>query len=171
MNWDMAVFRIIHILLGVFWAGALFFFALFLLPSVRDAGPDGAKIMGALQRRRYVDILPIIAIFTILSGFWLYWRVSGGFEPAYMGSKYGMAYGLGGVTALMALAIGLVVVRPSAMRTGRIMQAMPSTPEGPERQALMNEVQKLRQRATTGSQVVAVLLAVTVILMAVTRYL
>jgi hypothetical protein len=47
--------RLLHIVLGAFWVGTLIFFALFLIPSVRDAGPDGAKVMAALQRRRFLD--------------------------------------------------------------------------------------------------------------------
>ena len=50
--------RLLHVVLGVFWAGALIFTAVFLLPSIRDAGPDGAKVAAGLMRRRFLDVLP-----------------------------------------------------------------------------------------------------------------
>jgi uncharacterized membrane protein len=167
----LLILRTIHILLGVFWAGTIIFFAIFMLPSLRDLGPDGAKVMGALQKRRYMEIMPAVALLTIITGFWLYWIVSGGFDPAYMGSRSGMLYGVGGVTAVLALLIGVTVIRSAAMRVGAIMQKLPQMPAGAERDALMVEVQRLRQRTGFGSSIVALLLIITVSLMAVTRYL
>ncbi len=52
MDLEMVAMRLIHIGLGVFWAGAIFFIVLFLEPSVRAAGPDGARVMQGLQQRR-----------------------------------------------------------------------------------------------------------------------
>lgn len=99
--------RVVHMVLGVFWVGTLMFSALFLLPAIRDAGPDGAKVAAGLMRRRFLDVLPAAAAVTVLSGFWLYWRVSAGFSSGYMGSSPGMAYGLGGLAAVLALGLGV----------------------------------------------------------------
>ena len=52
MDITMVVMRTVHILLGVFWAGTFFFVVLFLEPSVRAAGLDGAKVMKGIQERR-----------------------------------------------------------------------------------------------------------------------
>ncbi len=41
MHAVMIALRLLHILLGVFWAGTLFFIVTFLEPSVRAAGPEG----------------------------------------------------------------------------------------------------------------------------------
>jgi len=165
----LLLLRLVHVLLGVFWAGTIFFFAAFLLPSLGDIGPDAGKVMGALQKRNYVNVMPVIALITIISGILLFYKVSGGFSAAYPRSHY-MGYGTGGTAAIIALAIGMILIRPAANRMGQIMQSMPSTPPGPEKDALLTEVQKLRQRTALGSQIVAGLLLLAVILMAVTRY-
>src|SRR5574341_275399 len=89
----MVTMRLLHVVLGVFWAGALFFHAWFLIPSVRDAGPDGAKALQALQQRGFMNVLPIAALLTILSGVYLMWRVSAGFQPAWSRSPTGMSLG------------------------------------------------------------------------------
>ena len=171
MDIMIVILRLLHVVLGVFWAGTIFFFAMFLFPTLGDMGPDAGKFMGALTKRRYPDIMPVIAGITILSGFLLYYRMSNGFDPAYMGSRYGMGYGNGGVTATLALIIGVAMLRPAANRMGKLMQSMPSAAAGPERDQMMAEVTRLRQRLATGSMIVTFLLLVTVILMAVTRYL
>ena len=60
--------RVIHIVVGVFWAGTVFFNAWLLAPALRDLGPDGGKVMGALAKRGMLMILPVAGILTILSG-------------------------------------------------------------------------------------------------------
>ena len=162
--------RLLHVVLGVFWAGSLIFFAMFLVPSVRDAGPDGAKVMAALQRRRFLDVMPVVAALTILSGLWLYWRMSGGFNWAWITSSTGLALGIGGVIAVVAFGIGVDVMRPAALRAGAIAKQMATSPEGPDRDAQLAQVQQLRQRSAKAGRVVAALLFVTTALMAVARY-
>ena len=78
MHAVMIVLRLVHILLGVFWAGTLLFVATFLEPSLRAAGPEGGRVMQRLLQRRYLDIMPVIAALTIATGLILYWVVSGG---------------------------------------------------------------------------------------------
>jgi hypothetical protein len=157
--------RLLHIVLGAFWVGTLIFFALFLIPSVRDAGPDGAKVMAALQRRRFLDVV------TILSGFWLYWRISGGFSSAWVTSPSGLALGIGGALAIVAFLIGVGIMRPAALRAGALAQQAGALPQGSERSAQLAIVQQLRSRSVTAGRGVAVLLALATALMAVARYL
>jgi hypothetical protein len=170
MDLLLIVMRLLHVGLGVFWAGVMIFNSIFLGPSVRDAGPDGAKVMAGMMRRRFMDVMPVVAILNILSGLWLYWKMSGGFEPAYMRSATGMAFGTGGVLAIIAFIIGVTVVRPSmlkAMALGpRIAQAQPQ-----EKDAMMAEAQSLRVKAMGAGKVVSLLLGLAVAAMAVARYL
>ncbi len=163
--------RLLHVVLGAFWAGTLIFFALFLVPAVRDVGPDGAKVMAALQRRRFLDVMPAVAVVTILSGFWLYWSISGGFTSAWVTSPSGLALAIGGVLAVVAFLIGVGVMRPAALRAGTLAQQVAALPEGPERSAQLATVQQLRSRSVTAGRVVATLLALATALMAVARYL
>lgn len=169
MDVALVLARLLHIVLGAFWVGALLFNAIFLLPALGDIGPDAAKVGAGLQRRRLMTVMPIVALLTILSGFWLYWRVSGGFASGYMGSPQGQTLGAGAVATLVAWVIGLAVVRPSMNRVGelgqRIAQAAPT-----EREALLAEVAAARQRSTTSGRWVAGLLTLALAAMAVARY-
>ncbi len=151
----MLLARLLHVVVGVFWAGAVFFNAFLLGPAVRDAGPEGGKIMGALARRGMLTIMPVAGLITILSGFWLYWRVSAGFNPDYMGSRPGMVYGFGMITSLIALAIGFLVMRPSIIKAATAEPAL---------------AQRLRQRAAAGGLWVAFFVGIAVISMAIGRY-
>lgn len=167
----MVTLRLLHIVLGVFWAGTLIFVATYLVPSVREAGPDGVKVMGAIQRRRFLDVMPAVAAVTILSGLWLYWLLSGGFNWNWVMSPMGLALGTGGVLAIVAFTIGVVVMRPATLRAGAISRHMASALEGPERDSLQQQVKQLRMRSAAAGRAVAVLLFLTTALMAVARYL
>jgi hypothetical protein len=170
MNTVGMVLRAIHLLCGVYWAGTLFFLVTLLQPSVADAGPEGGKVQQALMRRRFLEIVPLMAILTILSGIELYRRISGGFNGAWIASASGTTLTIGAVAALVAFSIGMSVLRPSAKKVGQLAQRAQGLPEGPDRDAAFAEVQRLRRRMVVGGRSVAVLLTIAVITMAVFRH-
>jgi hypothetical protein len=161
--------RLLHVVLGAFWAGTLIFNALFLVPAIRDAGPEGAKVAAGLLRRRFLDIMPIAAALTILSGLWLYWRMSGGFQSAYVRSPTGLTLAFGGLAALSAFAIGVGVMRPATLQAASLAQAAAQVPS-PEHDARLAAAQRLRLRAASSGRVVALLLALALGAMALARY-
>ena len=161
--------RVLHVVLGVFWAGTLVFNAAFLLPAIRDAGPEGAKVAAGLIRRRFLDILPIMAAVTVLSGLYLYWRVSGGFAAEYMGSAPGIVYGAGSVAALTALALGVGILRPAMLRAAALTQSAAGLAAKEAEQALTT-AQALRARAGTVARAIAWLLGAAAVAMSLARY-
>jgi hypothetical protein len=166
----LLIARLLHVVLGVFWAGTLIFNAVFLVPTIRDAGPEGAKVAAGLMRRRFFDVLPVVAGLTVLSGLWLYWRVSGGFTPAYMRSGPGMSYGLGATAAILAFGLGVGIMRPAMLRAAALSQSAASLAP-PEREAQLARAQGLRRRAAATGRAVAGLLLVAAGTMALGRYL
>lgn len=167
----MIALRLLHIVLGVFWAGTLIFIATFLNPAVRAAGPDGGRVMLRLQERGLLNIMPVVAAFTILSGLALYWRVSGGLQDVWVASRLGIAFAIGGVASIVAFVIGVFVMRSAALRVATLVPGLEQLPEGPARQARQAEIQLLRQRAAAATRWVAGFLAIAVVTMAVARYL
>jgi uncharacterized membrane protein len=164
----MLAARALHILLGVFWAGTLIFNAIFLLPAIRDAGPEGGKVAAGLMQRRFLDVMPWVALLTVVTGFYLYWRLGAG-SPAFFGSRPGMVYGMGGVLSVLALVIGVGVVRPAMLRAASLTRAAVAAAP-PERDAALAMAQGLRARAAAAGRWVAWLLAGAVLTMAVGRY-
>jgi len=163
--------RVLHVVLGVFWAGTMVFVGLLLMPSVRDAGPDGGKVMLALMRRGYMNIIPTIALLTLLSGFWLYWNTMRTVGPVWAGSMSARIYGVGAVAALLAFALGMTVLRPTALKLRAIMESMATTPEGPARAGLAEQMAAPRARMAAAAPWAAGLLTVATICMAVARYM
>jgi uncharacterized membrane protein len=68
MNTVAVTLRLIHIVCGVYWAGTMFFVATLLQPSVAEAGPEGGKVIQALMRRRFLEIVPVMAAWNCIAG-------------------------------------------------------------------------------------------------------
>jgi uncharacterized membrane protein len=164
------VLRFAHVFCGALWVGMMAFQVFFLAPSLAEVGPDAGKIMGAMMKRRVPVIMPIIALITIVSGMWLFQRMSGGNIGALMATPMGKGFAFGGVVALLAFLIGIVVMRPAMMRSMQLMQALPTAPPA-ERANMQAELQRLRARGNSLGNLVAVMLLVTLAAMAVARYL
>lgn len=171
MSIELLVARLLHVLLGVFWAGTMIFNALFLVPAMGEAGPDAAKVMAGIQRRRFMDVMPLVALVTILSGLWLLWMTSGGFNAGWMRSPTGMAYSWGALFALVAFGIGVGILRPAMMRIGRITAQAAQAADPAQRESLLAPVPALRRRSMLAGRAVAVLLALATALMGIARYL
>lgn len=152
-SFDLTI-RVVHVLGACIWLGAAFFIAWFLMPAMREAGPDGGKVMAAVQKRGWVVLMPVIATTTVLTGFWLY-------RP-YMGAEGNAAkyLGFGGVLGVIALVIGGGVVGRSMSKAEKL-SANPAT---------MAQAGALRARAMTWVRIMSVLVIVTAILMTIAMY-
>jgi hypothetical protein len=107
---------------------------------------------------------------TVLTGIYLFWRFTGGFDPTVSGSPPGRAYGIGGLAGLAAAIIGGAVVGRSAERMMALVEQAGPMPDGPARAALLEKVATLRQRVKRASQIVIVLQVIALTLMAIGHY-
>ena len=170
MNLLVILGRILHIVLGAVWVGFAVFVPFYLMPALQDVGPEGGKVMPALQRRGLITMLPIIALITLLSGIFLLWHVSTGFGAQFMGSHMGIALSIGGLSAIVGYAIGMAVVRPSMLRAAELSQGLAALTSDSERAAQLATIAALRERGATGGKLTAILLLIAVAAMAVARY-
>jgi hypothetical protein len=167
MNALFLSIRVLHVLLGAAWLGAAVLLSFFLMPAVTDAGPDGGKVVIALIGRRLDAYIASIAGLTVLTGLYLYWTVTGGFDPATSATMKGRVLGLGGVLGLAAAIIGGSVVSRNMKKAVALMTQASGATDAGGRSALLAEAAQCRQKAATGGRIVAVLLIVIIVLMVV----
>lgn len=167
MNWLIIVLRLIHILFGVFWAGSIFFIVSFMLPTARAAGPAGAPFMQRFARAGFVNAALGSGALTALAGFGLMWAVSNG-DSAWFGSPTGIVLSIGALAALVTLAIGFFVQRPTMGRMKAIAIAIEQNGAPTPEQAA--ELPLLQAKMGKVARTAAWLLAITVVCMAVARY-
>jgi uncharacterized membrane protein len=163
--------RLIHILAGTFWVGAAFLMAGFLIPTVRETGQAGGRFMEHLMLRRRLPVfLGSAMLLTVLSGFTMYGRLVAATNGAWAGTPPGMAYGVGGLAAVLAAVLGMGISgsagRKMAAAGQRIAEA--GGPPSAEQQA---EIERLRGRMSLGARITAGLLFISAGAMAIARYL
>ncbi len=168
----MVVFRIVHILAGVCWVGAVFLFVFFIQPSAAAIAPTGAPFMGELLGRRHlVDWILTLAAITIVAGLFLYWHhwERAGSLGDWISTSYGAILTVGMVAAIAAMGIGAFGTRPGVGRLlalGREVAASgaPPTPE------VAAEMGALQGRLKVLARVSFALLLVAVLAMSTARY-
>ncbi len=165
------VLRLVHVVGGALWVGMAAFATFYLQPAVQEAGPDGGKVMAGIQRRGLMTVMPTIAVLTLVSGLWLYMRAAGGDHGGFARSGPGMAFGLGGMAAIVAWVTGMFVMRPAMNKAMALAQSLGPSATPEERQRLGGEAQRLRQRAAVAGKAVTHLLFFALAAMAVARYL
>jgi uncharacterized membrane protein len=162
--------RLVHILAGVFWVGAIFLIAGFLLPTARATGREGGRFMQHLMLQRRLPVfLGVAAALTVLSGFTMYGRLLAATDGAWGGTPPGMAYGAGGLAAVLGGLVGALVSGRAARRMAAIGQT--AAQKGGPSAGEQVEIERLQRRMTLGSRLLAGLLAFSAGTMAVARYL
>jgi uncharacterized membrane protein len=171
MKAEILVLRLVHILGGIFWVGSLMYTSFFLVPVVRSSPAVAGPVMAGLQKRRLFVVLPIVALLTIASGSRLFMIDSAGFSDAYFATNVGRAYEAGGVAAIVAFLISMLVSRPAFVRAGKLGASLSAVMDEPGRLRIMAEMQRLNRRAAVANGVVLALLVLTAAAMATARYL
>jgi uncharacterized membrane protein len=165
----LILLRLIHIVCGAAWVGMMIFTTLFLMPAIRDVGPPGGAIMAALQRRKIMVVIPVLAVLTIISGLWLLQMMWGGMG-AFTGSRAGQTYAVGGVLAIAAFLLGITIVRPAMVKAAALAQGLNAAKGDDDRKAQTEELERLRRRTLVVGRVVLAMLVLATAAMALARY-
>ncbi|MEO5815062.1 MAG: hypothetical protein ABIT20_07270 [Gemmatimonadaceae bacterium] len=162
--------RLVHIISGALWVGAVVFLAMYLIPTIRALGPNGGRILQQLKMRRFPLYMGSLPGLVLLSGIAMYVHASMITRGAFNRSHTGMALGIGGVLALLATIIGGAVAGRSADALTALdtdVQTTGGTPSATQTQEML----RLQARLASGSKTVVVLVLLTTALMAIARYL
>jgi uncharacterized membrane protein len=170
MNTLFITIRTIHIVLAAIWFGGTFLMAMYLGPVVQDLGPSGGAVMSGMVKRGFDKMMAIVGGTAVLSGIWLYWRLTQSFDTSLMSSRVGLIFGVGGLVGIAAGMVGGSVVGRSSKALFALGTKMGQMQDGPEKAAAIQEVAVLRARIASGSRVLLVLLTATMVLMTVGRY-
>ena len=162
--------RAAHVLLAAVWVGAVAFMVLFVMPAMQQTSPASGPVMAAMARRGLNAFMAALGGITVLTGFYLYWRLTGHFDPQLRATRAAMVFGAGGIAGLISVIIDGAVVGRNMAKMGALAGKARDLPEGAERAALMTESNAARDRGVAGARIVLVLQMIAVICMAVGHY-
>lgn len=167
MDYLKEILRLIHLVGGMYWFGAVLAMYFFITPTVAATGDAGQQFMKHLGGRSGLSTSILIAALSAgVAGAWLYWIDSNGFQSDWMKSTSGSAFGLGGFFGAIALTFGIVVNRALAAlgKLGAQIQGKPS----PEQ---MTQLQALQKRTGMALKYTTYALIVSALCMAAARFL
>ena len=161
--------RALHVLVAGIWIGSTTFLAVVLMPAIDAAGPAGGQVMVRLSTRNAAYMTSLGAV-TVLSGIYLLWRFTGGFDGGVLATHAGKAFSIGGAAGILAGIVGSIVGRTAGtlVETGG---ALAKAADDAARQALGRKLAELRARMAKLTRIVIALQAVALVLMAVGHYI
>ncbi len=169
MNFLMISMRIIHIFAGVFWAGASFFMISFVTPSVAATGAEGQKFMQHLAfRTRFTTAMMGVAILSVLSGLFMYWKIFD-FRLNALANGYGLMLTLGSIAGLIGFFTGYFM-QNRITRKMKVLSSSISASGGPPTPEQQAEMKSLGETVSRGSQITSVFLALALLGMSVAKY-
>lgn len=169
MDIILIALRLIHILAGIFWAGAAVLMAAFLTPALRAVGPDGGKFMQQLVGKQQLSMyISLAAILSTLAGIALYWRASLGFQIAWILAPSGLALTIGAVAGIITWVMGVSGECANCHAHGGVGKR--NAVGGPPKPEQLAEMQKLQTRLGQAGVWGAILLVISAAAMAIARY-
>lgn len=166
----MLVLRFVHIVSGVFWAGAVFLMVGFIFPAVRASGPQAGRFMEEVAKRRLPVFMNIAGGLTMLSGLIMYIGAITMTDGAWLSTRSGMGITVGAVATIIAGIIGGTASRRGGQRMAKIGEAIKASGGAPTADQAA-ELGAVQARMAKAMRVVAALLLVAVTSMATARYL
>jgi hypothetical protein len=162
--------RSAHVLVAGLWIGSTVFGALWLMPAIDATGASGGQVMMRLLRSGYATYMSAIGLTTLVTGLYLLWRFTGGFDPSVAATHAGLAFGAGGGAGVLAGVIGGTVVGRSGKELAGLARLAALPVEDPARGLVVQRSALLRQRMKIGTQIVIGLQSMALVLMAVGHY-
>jgi hypothetical protein len=162
--------RAFHVLFAAAWLGTTAFVYLLLSPALDDVGPPGAAVMAALGRRGISAIMASVGGLVVLSGIWLYWRLTGGFDPQSSATMTARVFGAGGAAGILALILGGAIVGRTAKKMTDLAATITATTDPAQRSAIVAEVASLKRRMSVWGKTVLALQVIALICMAIGHY-
>ena len=166
----MVVLRFVHIVSGVFWAGAIFLMVGFIFPAVRAAGPQAGRFMQEVGRRRLPVFMNLAGGLTILSGLIMWGGAVASTDGAWLDTRAGIVITVGAVATIIGGAIGGSVAGRGGRRLAKIGETIQASGGVPTAEQTA-EMAAVQARMAKAMRVVAGLLFIAVTTMATARYL
>ena len=164
MQIEMLILRILHIVPGAIWVGSVIYSGFIVKPAMRKAGPEVRIALAPHLAPRQIIVL-VSSVTTIVMGLVLVARAPGRDFSQLFTTLWGWVIGLSLITALIAFFIGFY-----GRRLRRRIMTIARSQDGPPTDEQLALIGNLESRVRLNSKVTALLVIITVGLMASVRW-
>jgi hypothetical protein len=167
---DILILRLIHILAGAFWVGAVFTNAFFVQPTADALGPEAGRFQLRLMGpARFPAAILSSAGVTIAAGIALLWLGTDGLDPELLFAESRLGFTVGGIVAILTFGVGSLYVYPRIKRISGVMGRLltEGRPPNADEQAAIGSI---REQLHVSGWVTVIGLATAVAAMATARY-
>jgi len=161
-NFAMVIMAWLHIFTALGWLGAVMFFVMVLRPTMAKLSPPArGELVGKLMPRyaRYVISFGVLTL--IFGAILALQEVDGNLSAFSPATAWGLRMTWGMSFAVLALLTGLIVTLPTALKMGRLMSGLQTSPQG----QTPPEILRLEKRISGSGFAVMTLLILALILM------
>jgi hypothetical protein len=165
------IIRALHVLLAATWFGAVVVNVMFLTQAVQESKAAGGQVMGALMRRGYVKFLTAISGIVTLTGFYLFSKLTLGFDPTASAAMQARVIGSGAVAGLIAAIVGPVFVGRPIKKVSALMAKAGAMADGAEKAALLQQAGALQASSIMWSKITLALMTIALVTMSIGHYI
>ena len=170
MDWLLILLRIIHIFSGVVWVGGAAYVYFYIEPTLNKLGPASEPFVDEIINKKKMSVFFMIAAtLTVLGGVLVYWKDTGLVLDTMAQPTY-LAFGLGGLCAIVAWLMGGAALGPAVKRVGQLAAEMKAA-GGPPSADLLARMHAAQERVRLIGGIDLVLVALALLGMATARYL
>lgn len=161
--------RVVHILLAAVWFGATVATAFYFVPAIKDAQAAGGEVMAGVMKRGYSIMISSVSGLVMLTGLYLYYHFTQGFDPIISASMPGRVFGTGAIAGIVATVIGSMV-GGKARRAMTLMQKAGPMANGADKTALLQQAASIQQSMATMNKVTLVLMLIAIVTMSIGHF-
>lgn len=161
--------RIVHIFGGVAWAGASFFVGSVIAPVAQEDESFRPFMQKLNTRTKFHPYMALMASLTLLSGFFLYWLLSG-FRTGFITSGRGLTLTFGSIAGLIAWILGFINQQPTGKRMKALVNEIESS-GGPPQPAQIEEMKSLAEKLSKDGIISTIFISLSLIAMSISQYI
>ncbi len=162
---DIAL-RILHVVIGVFWAGSAFYSGLIMMPKLHALKSDIKRPAMRAVSRLTGPIMMVGSIIVIGSGIWLALRMQGSLD-IYFSTGWGLAMLISFIAMIISSVVGFGFIAPAAFGEERLLRSIEGRDPTPDED---QQLERLSARHVALVRVNFVLIFIAVLAMPISRF-
>ncbi len=162
---DIAL-RILHVVIGVLWAGSAFYSGLIMMPKIHALKSDIKRPAMRAVSRLTGPIMMVGSIIVIASGIWLALRMQGSLD-IYFSTGWGLAMLISFIAMIISGVVGFGFIVPAAFGEERLLRSIEGRDPTPDED---QQLERLSARHVALVRVNFVLIFIAVLAMPISRF-